>query len=436
MSQISPALAALQAAVRRRTVAGSDKDPAQFEGLHGDLRAHFPRLFEACESVELPDHALLLRWRGSGDERPVVLMAHQDVVPVNSRDDWTHPAYEAVVADEFLWGRGALDCKGSLIAICAAVEQLIVEGVTPSRDVWLSFSSDEEIAGHTAPAAVTKLKQRGVEPWFVLDEGGMAVTGVFPGVDAPLAVIGLAEKGLVVVRLTARAEGGHASMPPRRSAPAILAKAILALEKHPAPSNLTEPSLRMLETIAPHAKAPVRQLLSRAGSMRKPLTQLLARTGPATAAMVRTTYAVTQLEGSPAQNVLATDASATVNVRVSIDESAEKAVARIRRILGDDIEVAVLTSYDPSPVAAMGDAYELIASVTEQVMPDVVPTPYVVMAATDARHFQREWPDCYRFNPFRMTASQRESLHNVDERLEVSSFEEGIRWYTTLLTQI
>lgn len=414
-------------------MAGPDKDDAEFEALHADLRTHFPRLHAACESVELADHALLLRWPGHSAERPGVLMAHQDVVPTNPRDAWTHPPYDAVVADGFVWGRGTLDCKGSLIAICAAVEQLLAEGFVPAHDVWLSFSSDEEVAGTTAPLAVAALQERGVDPWLVLDEGGMAVTGSFPGVEPPVAVIGLAEKGLVVLELTATGVGGHASMPPTPSAPAILAKAVLALEKHPAPAHLPEPSVRMLERLAPHTRPPVRQVLANVDRARGPAAALLARLGPVTAALVRTTYAVTQLTGSPAQNVLATTATATVNMRVSIDDDVETAVERVRSTVGDKIDVKVIDAYEPSGVAPTGEAFDLLEQVTAEVMPDVVRTPYVVMAATDARHFQRVWEPVYRFNPFRMSTAQRDSLHNVDERLEVSSFQEGIGWYTTLL---
>lgn len=427
------AVAALQAAVRRRTVAGVAKDDAEFAGLHADLRSHFPRLFAACEQIELPDHALLLRWKGTQDERPVVLMAHQDVVPVNPRDEWTHPAYDGQVVDGVIWGRGTLDCKGSLVAICAAVEELLADGVQPAQDVWLSFGADEEVHGTTAAAAIAALQERAVRPWLVLDEGGMAVSGAFPGVSKPLAVIGLTEKGVVELELIARAEGGHASMPPKNGAPAKLARAILALDRHPAPAQLPEPTLEMLQRVAPHVRGPLGTLIGRADTLRRPLAKVFARMGPTTAAMTRTTYAVTQLSGAPANNVLASTATAGINMRIAVTETAEEAVERVRTLVGDDVEVVVHTSYDPSPVADLGDAFGLLESTTRDVMPDVLPVPYVVMAATDARHFQQVWHNCYRFNPFRMNETQRQSLHNVDEHLEVASYLEGIRWYRALL---
>lgn len=430
---MTDAVAALQAAVRRRTVAGQAKQDIEFDGLHDDLRSWFPRLFAACEQVELPDHALLLRWPGQQGDRPIVLMAHQDVVPVDPRDEWTHPAYDGQVVDGVIWGRGTLDCKGSLVAICAAVEELIADGVRPARDVWLSFGSDEEVHGTTAQTAVAALQTRRVEPWLVLDEGGMAVSGAFPGVAEPLAVIGLTEKGVADLELVARAEGGHASMPPRNGAPARLATAILALEKHPAPAQLPEPALEMLERVAPYVRGPLGALVGRAGTFRRPLSKIFARLGPATAAMTRTTYAITELSGAPANNVLATTATAGVNLRIAVTETADDAVERVRNLVGEDIEVVVRSAEDPSPVADLGDAFDLLEQVTREVLPDVVPVPYVVMAATDARHFQRVWHNCYRFNPFRMDEAQRQSLHSVDEHLTVDSLLEGVRWYRALL---
>ncbi len=431
------ALDALRAVIGRRTIAGPDKNDAEFDGLHADLRAHFPRLFATCESVPMPEHALLLRWPGRDGRRSAVLMAHQDVVPINPDDEWTHPPFDAVVADGFVWGRGTLDCKGSLVAICAAVEELLEQGFVPAGDVWLSFGSDEEVTGTTAPAAVEALRSREVDPLLVIDEGGAVADGAFPTVDEPLALVGIAEKGYCDVRLSVEAPGGHASMPPRRNAPALLAQAILALQNNPAPARLSDAVVTMLQQVAPHAGMPLRQLVGRADTLRRPLASAFARLGPETAAMVRTTYAVTTLTGAPARNVLASTASANVNLRIALDETVDQAVARVRDTVGKDTTVTVLAASEPTATASTtGRAFELVRQACERELPDAVVVPYVVMATTDARHFQRHWRDVYRFNPFRMSVAQRGSLHNVDERLEVDSFAIGVRWYRALLENL
>ncbi|RYY44785.1 MAG: M20/M25/M40 family metallo-hydrolase, partial [Actinomycetales bacterium] len=187
-----PDVEVLRATIRVPTVAERDPDlidSAPFEQLHALLAEHFPLLHERLERVDLGEaapRALLWRWAGTSSDRPVVLMAHQDVVPVTPDDPWTHPAFAADVVETpegpAIWGRGTLDDKGQLVAICTAVERLLADGLTPAQDVWLSFGADEEVSGPSAPAAVDELRRRGVEPWFVLDEGGAVAGQAFPGV--------------------------------------------------------------------------------------------------------------------------------------------------------------------------------------------------------------------------------------------------------------
>lgn len=271
-------------------------------------------------------------------------------------------------------------------------------------------------------------------PWLILEEGGTIADDAFAGLSAPLAVIGVAEKGTADLRLTARGDGGHASTPKPGGATAQLAKAILALDRHPAPARLNAANVAMLEGMSEVASGVMAQVLRRAGRSRRALAPLLARLGPETAAMVRTTTAVTRLSGSPAVNVVATTAQADVNMRIAVGESLDEAVARVQRTVGDDVAVDVLGGSGPSPVSPSdNDAFALLREVSAQVTPDAHVVPYVMNQATDARHFHRVWPNVYRFTPFRMSRPHRESLHNVDEHLEVSSWLEGVTWYQTLV---
>ncbi|WP_343990126.1 M20/M25/M40 family metallo-hydrolase, partial [Terrabacter terrae] len=226
MHEDDAAVEALRALIRIPTVSHWEPgrvDRAAFESLLTELRVRFPRLHGTCEVERIAGDALLVRWPGRTREAPVVLMAHLDVVPVGDSAAWTRPPFGGDLADGHVWGRGALDCKGSLVATCQAVEALIGEGVTPGRDVWLSFGCNEEVSGSAAVDAVAILRERGIEPWFVLDEGGAIVRGVLPGVDAPIAVVGVSEKGTVDVELVARGDGGHASAPRRMGATSRLA---------------------------------------------------------------------------------------------------------------------------------------------------------------------------------------------------------------------
>ncbi len=208
------------------------------------------------------------------------------------------PTLRRRLADGQVWGRGTLDCKGSLVATCQAVEDLVEAGVVPGRDVWLSFGCNEEVSGDAAKDAVAILRERGVEPWFVIDEGGAIVQSALPGVDVPLAVIGVSEKGTVDVELTARGDGGHASAPRRMGATTRLARAILRLERKPFPSHLPDATVDMLERAGAHARMPYAPVFRRARRLRPILSRVLPRLGHETAALTRTTVAVTQLSGS------------------------------------------------------------------------------------------------------------------------------------------
>lgn len=437
---------ALRAVVRIPTVAHSDPavhDEEPFDDFVEELAGRFPLLHEACEVIQHCGHALLLHWAGSGHSAaedtagPVVLMAHSDVVPIDPDDDWQHPPFSADLAEGFLWGRGTLDCKGSLIALCSAAEQLLATGFSPQRDVWFSFGCNEEVAGTAATSAVELLLARGVRPWFVLDEGGAVVDDGFPGMTGPIAMIGVAEKGLLDLELRAVAPGGHASTPTPGGATALLARAIVRLDEHPFPTNLPPATVAMLQVMATRLRAPLGKVLAVLTKRPRLLAAALQRAGAEPAAMTRTTTAITQLRGSRGANVIATTATATVNLRIMVGESVEQTIERVRRIVRDkSITLTALSASEPSAVAPVDAAFELLGATIADVMPDVVPAPYVVMAATDGRFFQQSFPRVYRFNPFRMSVELRRTLHNVDERIGVQHYLEGIRWYEALLERL
>lgn len=436
----SRAVEALQALVRIPTV--SDPDPARvdraaFAAFGAELARRYPRV-HALETVAVAEHGLLVHWPGRSAARPVVLMAHLDVVPV--ADDgagWTHPPFGGDLVDGAVWGRGTLDDKGQLVAVCEAVESLLERDVVPAQDVWLSFGCTEEVAGTGARAAVAELTARGVRPWFVLDEGGAVAHDAFPGVRAPVGVIGVGEKGTTALELRVDGRGGHASTPARGGPTARLARAITRLDASSMPSRLPEPTVELFRRMAPHAPLPLRPLMAQAGRLAPLLARALVAAGPEAAAMTRTTFAVTTLTGSPAVNVVAQTARAGVNVRVLPGDTVADAVAHVCRVVGDDqVHVEVVDASEPSPVSPRDDAFALLAATVEEVFPDAVAAPYLMMAATDSRFFSEICERVYRFAPFRMTRAQREAIHSYDEHLRVDDLHDGVRWYVRLLESL
>lgn len=430
------AVAALQAALRAPTVNdGSGVEAQAFAQLHEALRDHFPLLHATLTLTPVGGHGLLFRWPGASAEKPIVLMAHQDVVPIAG--DWTHDPFGGEIVDGVIHGRGTLDDKGQLVAICAAVEGLLADGFEPAYDVWLSFGSDEETTGAAARAAVEELRTQGVRPWFVLDEGGAVAFDAFPGIAAPIGVVGVAEKGTTDVRLRVTGDGGHSSTPRQNGPTARLARAITRLDRMSMPVQLPAPTVEMFERIAPYAAKPVRPVLANAGRLAPALARLLARLGPEPAAMTRTTVAITTLEGSPAANVIASAATAGVNLRIMVGETVAEVVERLRSAIGDEqVEIEVVRAGEPSPVSPRDEAFSLITATITEIFPESVPAPYTVMAATDSRFFYEISDRVYRFAPFRMTAAQRATIHAADENIRVDDYLDGIRFYRRLIESL
>ncbi|MXG89702.1 M20/M25/M40 family metallo-hydrolase [Nocardioides flavescens] len=438
------AVAKLQALVRIPTVSHRDRerlDVAAFDRFVAELRAQFPLLHDRLDLTRVLDHGLLFHWRGRGDGDPVVLMAHLDVVPVEG--DWQHDAFAAEVVDGHVWGRGTLDDKGALVAVCEAVETLLEDGFTPARDVWLSFGCDEEVAGVAAPAAVDVLRERGVRPWFVVDEGGAVATEAIAGVDVPVAVVGVTEKGIMSVQLSVEGRGGHASTPARLGPTARLARAITRIDRSSMPASVPAPTVELFRRVAPHAGLPLRPLLANAERLAPALARALVALGPETAAMTRTTFAVTTLQGSPALNVIAQRATAGVNVRIMLGDTVQGVLAHLRKVVRDDaVGIEVLEAEEPSPLSPYSTpgrpdpAFALLEATIGEVFPDAVAAPYVMMAATDSRSFAAICERVYRFAPFRMSREQREAIHSYDERIGVETFLEGVRWYRRLVEQL
>jgi len=434
----------LRALIRIPTVsrtAPETADETQFEAFRALLASLYPLTHDRLELEVVGGGSLLFHWPGRGPGAPSVLMAHYDVVPADE-PGWTHDAFGAELVghgdEQRVWGRGAIDDKGMLAVILEAVEAALTEGFQPAADVYLSFGHNEETAGDGAADVVELLRARRIHPALVIDEGGAVVTGVFPGVDAPIAVVGVTEKGIAGVELSVSKKGGHASTPVRGGATSRLARAILRLERRPARASIPAPTMAMIRALRPHTRQPLRFVFTRARVFRGLLAAAFARLGPETEAMVRTTRAVTRLTGSAADNVIAERATAMVNVRVAVGSSLERAVDDIRKAVDDpDVAVRLVYGSEPAPVSrSEGPVWQLLADAITDTFPGSVVTPYVMLQASDARHFAQISDGVYRFLPFDLTTAERGALHAIDESIRVSTYLRGIAFFRRLISAL
>lgn len=411
-----------------------------FEGFVALIAEQYPLVHETLTLERHTDLGLLFRWegRGAASGGPLVLMAHFDVVPVDESDDWTHPPFAGVIADGIVYGRGALDDKGPLIVVLEAVENLLADGFVPARDVYLSFGGNEETYGRAAEEIARVLRDRGIVPWLVIDEGGAVVDAPLPFVPGRAAMIGVGEKGVMTLTLSTRGDGGHASAPPSLTAVRRIARAVDRLGPTTFPPRAPRAVQRMLSRLADETPGPARLLLRVLGAVPPLTARVFAALGGEAAALVRTTVAPTMQAGGTAANVLPSQATATLNLRIALGETAQRTVLRVRRRIADPlVTVKVVEASEPSPESPVDNAqFALIAEALAVSHPGVPAVPYVMMAATDSRHFHRFSPAVYRFAPLEMSNAQRASIHGVDERVEISALERGERFHRALIERL
>lgn len=433
----------LSALVQCRTVSEPElRDETEFEQFRETFARLYPRLHAELELTSFDSGALLFRWAGRTSDDPIVLMAHYDVVPAPS-EQWDRDPFsgEIVAGPEglIIHGRGVLDDKGSLVVIAEAVEQLLSEGHVPSHDVWLSFGADEEVGGAGCVEVVDHLEALGVRPWLVSDEGGAIADDVLPGVSGLNAMVAVVEKGTNNIELVARGGGGHASTPSPNGATARLARAIVAIEENPGPVFLSDVVFEMITALGDALPAPLRVLTTHANKAKPVVGQLLTRLGKETASMVRSSVAVTQLSGSPAKNVLATEARANLNVRLAVGDTQAAFVERLMALLdGLDVDIESIEGNNPPPISRTDNqAFEhfcaAVASIDPAPYDSIRVVPYIQTGATDSRVYTRISDSVYRFSPLKMSRPQRDSIHAPNEWLEVTWLERGIAFHRALI---
>lgn len=432
----------LAAAIRCPTISQeSGAAPAEaLAALQALVAERFPRLMAAVERERVGDWSLLLRWPGSEPSLPpILLLAHQDVVPVapGTETDWTQPPFSGAISGGFVWGRGAIDDKGSLIAELAAAETLLDAGFRPRRDVWFAFGHDEEVGGTGAAAMAERLAARGVAPALVLDEGMVITDGIVPGVAAPVALIGVAEKGFASVELAVEAEGGHSSMPRRETAISILAAALARVTARPLPARADAPGYALVEALAPEMGFASRLALANLWLFR-PLVERRLAGSPSTDASLRTTLVPTIVEGGVKENVIPSRARAVVNLRLLPGDTVAAMVAEIERRAADPrVRVALVhpeRASEASPVSSSaGWGFERVARAVREVLPEARVAPALVLGATDARHYTALSAQILRLEPIRFTSDDLPRVHGTDERLSVANLELAIRIYARIL---
>ncbi|MBQ3383737.1 MAG: M20/M25/M40 family metallo-hydrolase [Erysipelotrichaceae bacterium] len=433
------ALKRFQNMLRKKTIWPRDAEPdyGEFRSFLPMLKKDYPEVFKALEVNIINDYGILLKWKGSSDKKPVVLMAHYDVVAVDEAG-WDHEPFGAEVVDGSIYARGTSDTKCIIAGLLEAVDYQLAHGYVPERDIYFSFTNNEETGGPTTPAIVRWFEENNIVPWFVLDEGGAIINDAPLGVKDEFAMIGVSEKGVVNITLKAKGLGGHSSTPSTKTDSTYkLVRAINRLNADPFKKHLHPVTEKLLGIYGSHSSFLYKFIFGNMWLFR-PIVMKVLESNKETAAMISTTAALTQLKGAPAVNIIPPVAEAGYSVRIAPGDTIDSCLAHFRQVINDpDVELSHEGGVEASPVSPIDNsAYRLIQKVVYESYSEVYCCPYIQNGATDSRNFHRIYPNVYRFAMFRMSGAERQAIHGNNESIRVSSYYEGISAYINLLTEL
>jgi carboxypeptidase PM20D1 len=432
----------LSEAIQYRTItnqAATDPGKREFQSFHDFLAKSFPGVHERLQKETMGGHSLLYSWKGKDNAlKPILLMAHMDVVPVDpaTESSWRHPPFSGQMAEGYIWGRGTMDDKGSVLAILEAAENLLASGFEPKRTIYLAFGHDEESGGNNGAANIAAtLRSRGVELEFVLDEGLNILNGIVSGLSSPVALIGVAEKGYLTIRLTVEGAGGHSSIPPADIAIDVMSRALQKLRAAPFRSHLNGATRQMLEYIGPEMPWAKRIALANLWLF-DPLVRKQLAASPVTNAAIRTTVAPTMINSGVQENVLPTRVTAVINLRILPGETVAGTIEHVRKAINDPkVQLTPLpVSVEPSSVSDIeAQSFKWLQRTIRQTAPDAIVAPSLLVAATDSRHYAGLTRHIYRFLPITIGSDDTNRYHGINERISIEDYERCVRFYAQLI---
>ena len=431
------AVDALAQLIRCKTISYSDhslEDDGEFEKLIGLLPKLYPNVFKTCSFDRMPHRGLLFKWSGKTAGDPAVMMAHYDVVPVNE-ENWDKPPFDAIIEDGCLWGRGTLDTKGTFNGVLFAADTLIAQGFQPEHDVYFAFSGGEEVNGMGAPNIVDWFEKNGITPAMVVDEGGAVVENVFPGVKQPCGLIGIAEKGMMNAQFRTLSAGGHASAPKPHTPVGILAKACTRVENKPFQAHVTKPVAEMFDTLGRHSTFLYRMIFANMWCFGWVIDLLGKLSGGEMNALVRTTVAFTQMEGSSARNVIPPEARMVANMRLNPADSVASALDYLKKVVDDEaVEITALESFEPSRISRTDcEGWDKVAAAVLETWPGCIVSPYLMVQCSDSRHYGRISDKVYRFSAMDLTAAERATIHGNNEKVRLEGICKAVEFYIRLM---
>ncbi|NQX82531.1 MAG: M20/M25/M40 family metallo-hydrolase [Flavobacteriaceae bacterium] len=432
----------LAKAIRIKTI--SPENPIDFDSIEFNkfkffLKKTYPLIDSLLELKTFNKFSYLYKWQGSNSLlKPIILMAHTDVVPVISKNkaDWKQDAFAGIITNNNIWGRGAIDDKNSVIAIMESVESLLEKGFKPQRSIYIALGHDEEIGGLRGAKVIAKhLESEEIIAEFIMDEGGIIAQKMIPGIDKDVALIGIAEKGFLTLILSIKVEGGHSSMPAKETAIDIMSKAIYTLKQNPFPSKITPILKEFINHIGPEMPFANKMVFANS-RLFSPLILNIYEANPSSNSLVRTTTAPTIFNSGVKENIIPQFASASVNFRILPGESTESVILRVTKII-DEPRINITPKNGGSKSSKVSQintlGYNIIHKSIAQIYPKTIVSPYLVVAGTDAKHYSKVSDNIYRFSPIKLNKGNIKSFHGLNEKISIKEFEDSIIFYTQII---
>lgn len=428
----------LQKLIQIPTVSSADEkqiDYKQFAKLEKLIARQYPLVHKKCQKQKIGKTGLLFHYKGKSAQDPLVLMAHYDVVPVGDESGWDKPPFSGIIEDGVLWGRGTLDTKTTFFSALEACEYHLQTGFVPENDIYLAFGGNEEVAGIDAPEIVRYFTDNGIKPKLVVDEGGAIVQDIFPGVKQQIAVIGIGEKGMMDVSFYVESRGGHASTPPKHTAVGELAAAIAKAENKAFKAGFNEPITGLINEVGRHSSFALRIVFANLWLFKPLLMQVFKKMGGEVDAMMHTTQAFTMFNAGTQSNVLPPYARAVANFRLEKKDSMADVIKHLKSAIGNDaVKMEVLRGSEATPYSPLDNQYyERVKSAISETWPNTIVSPYLMVAASDARHYRDLCEVVLRFSAMRLNKEQRGLIHNYNERIELPMIDECIQFYLNLV---
>ncbi len=430
-------------AIKIKTVSNGDSskmDSVEFEKFIAFVERTYPLVHSKLKHERVNTYGLLFEWKGRDlSLLPTMMIGHYDVVPMIKGTEklWQHEPFSGAIDSGFIYGRGTIDDKLTVIGILESVEYLLKQNFQPERTMYLGFGFDEEVSGNNGAKKIAALlESRKIQLEYVLDEGGVIKSEGLSGLDKPIALIGVAEKGYTTLQLSVTSASGHSSMPPPQTSIGILAEAIDKLEKKPFPAHFEGGADLLQDYLAPEMPFGLKIAMGNRWLLKSVIMSKLASTNAGNA-MIRTTTAPTVISAGVKDNVLPINATAKVNFRILPGETSESVLAYVTKVVDNKqvkIEHVNGSVNDPTSISDTASfGFRNIHRTVKRCFPNAIVSPYLCLGGTDVRNYKNVSKNQFRFQPLRVSEEDLGRIHGTNECISTESFKDFVRFYIELM---